>query len=78
MTFSFLIFSSADSLKMLINQKKMLINQIMYMCVYTYIHMHIHIHMYVCTQTALFHLSTSEHTLQYVIITLAVFLNFIT
>ena len=50
----------------------------MCVCIHTYVHMHIHIRMYMCTQTALFHLSTSEHTLQYVIITLAVFLNFIT
>lgn len=45
-----------------------------YRCTYAYTRAYVHMH----TNTALSHVSTSEHTLQYVIITLAVFLNFIT
>lgn len=46
------------------------------MCVYTHICTQAYGHRH--TNTALFHLSTSAHTLQYMITTLAVFLNFIT
>ena len=45
-----------------------------YRCTYAYTRAYVHMH----TNTALSHVSTSEHTLQYVIITLAVFLNCIT